>query len=256
MDIVVLQGRLHLLHRARRPGRGAARASCAARGGTRAAFRRVILETTGLADPAPVLFTLAGDPVLRHKFDAGAVIATVDAVHGARQLERHPECRKQIAVADRLVVTKTDMRMRPRWRPDRPRSRGSIPPPRSSTPGLDALELCLGGAALTGAGRCPARGNDAAVEPRAAHTHDVAARRVDVGRADRVVALRGVAEPAAARPWREASCASRPCSTWRDGTARWCSTASIISSIRRSICRPGPKAARLADRHHCPGHST
>lgn len=72
-------------------------------------FRRVILETTGLADPAPVLFTLVGDPVLRPRFEAGIVIATVDAVHGAGQLDRHPECRKQVAVADRLIVTKSDM---------------------------------------------------------------------------------------------------------------------------------------------------
>jgi G3E family GTPase len=72
-------------------------------------FSRAILETTGLADPAPVLFTLACDPVLRHKFEAGSVIATVDAVHGARQLQRYRECRKQIAVADRLMITKTDI---------------------------------------------------------------------------------------------------------------------------------------------------
>ena len=72
-------------------------------------FGRVILETTGLADPAPVLFTLAADPVLRHRFTAGVVIATVDAIHGARQLARHPECRKQVAVADRLVVAKRDI---------------------------------------------------------------------------------------------------------------------------------------------------
>lgn len=73
------------------------------------AFRRVVLETTGLADPTPVLFTLVGDPVLRHKFEAGAVIATVDACHGLVQLDRYVECRKQVAVADWLIVTKTDL---------------------------------------------------------------------------------------------------------------------------------------------------
>ena len=77
--------------------------------GTLPPFSRAILETTGLADPAPVLFTLASDPVLRHKFEAGSVIATVDAVHCARQLHRYPECRKQIAVADRLMITKSDI---------------------------------------------------------------------------------------------------------------------------------------------------
>jgi G3E family GTPase len=72
-------------------------------------FGRAILETTGLADPAPVLFTLVSDPVIRHKFEAGAVIATVDAVHGVKQLHRYPECGKQVAVADRLVITKSDI---------------------------------------------------------------------------------------------------------------------------------------------------
>jgi len=72
-------------------------------------FRRVVLETTGLADPAPILFTLVGDPQLRHKFEAGTVIATIDALHGLSQSEQFVECRKQIAAADRLVLTKTDI---------------------------------------------------------------------------------------------------------------------------------------------------
>jgi G3E family GTPase len=72
-------------------------------------FSRTILETTGLADPAPVLFTLVGDPVLRHKFEVGVVIATVDAAHGIEQLSRYPECRKQVAAADRLIITKSDL---------------------------------------------------------------------------------------------------------------------------------------------------
>jgi G3E family GTPase len=72
-------------------------------------FGRVVLETTGLADPAPVLFTLAADPALRHKFARGVVVATFDAMHGLAQLARHPEARKQIAVADRIVLTKTDL---------------------------------------------------------------------------------------------------------------------------------------------------
>jgi G3E family GTPase len=72
-------------------------------------FRRVVLEMTGLGDPAPVLFTLVGDPVLRHKFEAGTVVAVVDALNVAVQLSHYAECRKQIAVADRLVVSKTDL---------------------------------------------------------------------------------------------------------------------------------------------------
>lgn len=72
-------------------------------------FRRVVLETTGLADPAPVLFTLAGDAVLRHKFETGIVLATVDAAHAAAQSARYPEWQKQAAIADRLVITKSDL---------------------------------------------------------------------------------------------------------------------------------------------------
>ena len=72
-------------------------------------FRRVLVETTGLADPAPVLNTLLAEPVVRHHFEPGAVIATVDALNGHGQLDREPETLKQVLVADRLVVTKTDV---------------------------------------------------------------------------------------------------------------------------------------------------
>ena len=73
------------------------------------AFDRLILETTGLADPAPILFTLTADPVLRHHFRLGSVVNTVDAVNGARHLARHLESVEQVAVADRMVLTKTDL---------------------------------------------------------------------------------------------------------------------------------------------------
>jgi G3E family GTPase len=68
-------------------------------------FGRVLVETTGLADPAPVVFTLLSEPVVRHHYRLETVIATIDAVHGLRQ----PESVKQAAVADTLVVTKTDL---------------------------------------------------------------------------------------------------------------------------------------------------
>lgn len=73
------------------------------------AFRRLVIESTGLADPFPILSTVRADPVLKHHFRLGNVIATVDAVNGAVQLARQPECTKQVAVADRLVLTKTDL---------------------------------------------------------------------------------------------------------------------------------------------------
>jgi G3E family GTPase len=73
------------------------------------AFRRVLVETTGLADPAPILNTLLVEPVVRHHFEPEVVVATVDGLNGLDQLERREETRKQVVVADRLVVTKTDV---------------------------------------------------------------------------------------------------------------------------------------------------
>jgi G3E family GTPase len=72
-------------------------------------FVRLAIETTGLADPAPIVSTLLAEPVIRHHFRLGTVITTVDAVNGARHLAEHPESVKQAAVADRIVLTKTDL---------------------------------------------------------------------------------------------------------------------------------------------------
>ena len=73
------------------------------------AFRRLIIETTGLADPAPIVQTLVGEPVLRNHFVLGNVVTLVDSVTGADTLARHEEASKQVAVADRLVLSKTDL---------------------------------------------------------------------------------------------------------------------------------------------------
>jgi G3E family GTPase len=72
-------------------------------------YRRLMIESTGLADPLPILTTIAAEPALRHHYRLGVVVATVDAVNGMAHLDRQPESRKQAAVADRLVVTKTDI---------------------------------------------------------------------------------------------------------------------------------------------------
>jgi G3E family GTPase len=69
------------------------------------AFRRLVVESSGLADPFPILSTVQADPVLRHHFRLGSVVTTVDAVNGIGR----PESVKQVAVADRLVLTKTDL---------------------------------------------------------------------------------------------------------------------------------------------------
>ncbi|CDP49945.1 Putative metal chaperone, involved in Zn homeostas is, GTPase of COG0523 family [Devosia sp. DBB001] len=70
---------------------------------------RVILETTGLADPAPILHALMVEPDLAQRYRIDGVVTTVDVVNGADTLTRHPEARKQAAVADLIVVTKTDL---------------------------------------------------------------------------------------------------------------------------------------------------
>jgi G3E family GTPase len=71
-------------------------------------FRRVLIETTGLADPAPLLATLIEMPVVAARYALSGVVTTVDAEHGARTLDGHREAVKQVAMADRLVVTKVD----------------------------------------------------------------------------------------------------------------------------------------------------
>ena len=73
------------------------------------AFARVLVETTGLADPGPILRTLMSEPLLTERYRAGLVVATVDALHAAGQSETQPEFYRQVAVADRIVVTKTDL---------------------------------------------------------------------------------------------------------------------------------------------------
>jgi G3E family GTPase len=82
----------------------------------RAVFRRVILETTGLADPAPVLQTAMAHPYLVMRYRLDGVITVVDAVNGAATLDEHMESVKQVAVADRLVLTKTDLLTTPEGR--------------------------------------------------------------------------------------------------------------------------------------------
>ncbi len=74
-----------------------------------AAYRRVFIETTGLADPAPVLHALTKDPFVQRMFRLDGIITTVDASHGSMQLDRYRESVKQAAVADRIVLTKTDL---------------------------------------------------------------------------------------------------------------------------------------------------
>jgi G3E family GTPase len=74
-----------------------------------AALKRVIIETTGLADPAPVLQSIMGHPALVQAYRLDGVIALVDAVNGEATLDSHVEALKQVAVADRIVLAKSDL---------------------------------------------------------------------------------------------------------------------------------------------------
>jgi G3E family GTPase len=74
-----------------------------------ARFDRIVIETSGLADPAPILQTLMTDANITCRLMLGSVVTTVDAVNGAATFEREEISRKQVAVADRIVLTKSDL---------------------------------------------------------------------------------------------------------------------------------------------------
>jgi G3E family GTPase len=85
----------------------------------RMAFNRIMIETTGLADPAPVLHTAMVHPYLMLRLRLDGVITVVDAINGGATLDNHVEAVKQAAVADRIVLTKTDLA-------DTPERRGAV----------------------------------------------------------------------------------------------------------------------------------
>lgn len=70
---------------------------------------RVIIETTGLADPAPIIATLLGDPLAAVLYRLDGIVTVVDSVHAMGQLDAHAEALRQIAVADRIVISKSDL---------------------------------------------------------------------------------------------------------------------------------------------------
>jgi G3E family GTPase len=72
-------------------------------------FRRVLIETSGLADPGPILRAILRDDFIAHFFALAGLVCVVDAVFGEKELDAHPEARAQLALADRIVVTKTDL---------------------------------------------------------------------------------------------------------------------------------------------------
>jgi G3E family GTPase len=72
-------------------------------------FERVVLETTGLAEPGPILHTLLTDPLLVATYRLGGVVTTIDAVLALEQLRHQPETVAQVVLADRILITKTDL---------------------------------------------------------------------------------------------------------------------------------------------------
>ena len=75
----------------------------------RGEISRIVIETTGLADPAPVLATLMSDPVVASVYRLDGIVTVIDAVNGGLHLDAHQEAVRQVAVADRIVLSKTDL---------------------------------------------------------------------------------------------------------------------------------------------------
>ena len=72
-------------------------------------FKRLVIETTGMADPGPILANLMNEPVIESVYRLDAVVVTVDSIYGLQQLQENQEALKQAAVADVLLLTKTDL---------------------------------------------------------------------------------------------------------------------------------------------------
>jgi G3E family GTPase len=143
-------------------------------------FSRLVVETTGLADPAPILYTFGADPDLDHWLRPARVVTLIDAVHGVHSLDRFPEAARQAALADSLVISKTDLAP---IGADLTRRLGTL------NPGAERIVGCLvadAGAVLFGPGSgprppaprapSPARGGGSErglSPPKAAHSHGI-----------------------------------------------------------------------------------
>ena len=109
---------------------------------------RVVVETTGLADPGPILSALMSHPVLSHVYALDGVVTVVDGEHGDRTLADHGDSRRQVAVADRIVLTKTDLASPDRLAATR-RAVGRLNP---RAPIVDAAQIAGAEGILVGCG--------------------------------------------------------------------------------------------------------
>ncbi len=187
-------------------------------------FGRIVVETSGLADPGPILFTLGTDPMLDQRLRLARVVTLVDAVTGADTLARFAEAARQAAVADALVISKTDLapfddalRVTPRRPQPRARSASSAPPraipprccsagrkaptptlPRQRGRGTETQSSLLHPPPQAAEGRVGVSRGDASAGAEAAHTHGVATFTIildaPVSRLDFARALGGLAQ--------------------------------------------------------------
>jgi G3E family GTPase len=153
-------------------------------------FRRIVIETSGLADPAPILFTLGTDPMLDSRLRLAGVVTLVDAVQGGETLDRFAEATRQAALADTLVISKTDLAP---FGPDLARRLDRINDRAERILAVDARDV---GALLFGASP-RAMAPVMPAEPSAAHTHGIDAFGVifasEISRLDFARALGGLA---------------------------------------------------------------
>jgi G3E family GTPase len=154
------------------------------------AFRRIVIETSGLADPAPILFTLGADPMLDCSLHLARVVTLVDAMNGAGTLDSFAEAARQAALADMLVVTKTDIT------PLGPELIRRLDALNGCAERILATETADAGLVLFGSGERSAAPAMRA-KPAGAHTHGIDAFGVvlegEVGRLDFACALGGLA---------------------------------------------------------------
>ena len=154
-------------------------------------YARVLIETSGLADPAPILHALMTDAALAATHALRSVVTLVDALHGEATLARHPEAQRQVMLADRILVTKPDLGARaagchPRAEPRRAAARGGA----------------WRGRAQTGSSP-PRRGPPSCRTGRARHTAGIASivieREAPIPALALTLWLQGLAEHAGAR---------------------------------------------------------
>ena len=160
------------------------------RAGTLPEFRRSVIETTGLAEPGPILQVLMNDPVLAEATRLDRVTATVDAVNGAATLAAHEEAVKQTALADRLVLTKSDLLRRP---PAKLMARLRALNPAAEIACSNAADFDVG--ELFGDGKAPAERLLAWLDGHGAHRHDGHSHHDDIASVSlvREAAIPGVA---------------------------------------------------------------